>query len=171
MTETTTPVSSYLTGAVNFENGTLKELVVFRTGPLEPELEAMGYMEESYVASVETVIKDLKGGAEFGASFDGAPVLYPLEIVIREGKETLEVADVGQPEEFRTLRGLPAITTEEEQAWILVFYDRYQELGQGRVAYGELSDVSRKSYATHGDKDPAAAAREVFQEKHAQDLA
>lgn len=93
MTETTTSASNYLTGAARFENGVLKDLVVYCIDPLTPELEAVGFMEEDYVASAEGVIGDIKAGAKFSARFDGSPQLYPLEVVTRDGKETLEVSD------------------------------------------------------------------------------
>lgn len=157
--------SNYLTGAALFEDGALKELVVYCIDPVPGELEEMGYLEEDYVASVEIVIDYIKGGDIVSASFRGATESYPLEIVTRAGQETLEIADVGQPEQFKTLRNLPGIPTSQEQAWVLVFYEAYKELGQGRVDYQELSDVSWGSYAEHGTKDPAAAAAEVFKRR------
>lgn len=99
--------TAYLTGAVTFKDGFVDELVIYPLGPPDPELEAVGHMQEDYLEDASRVISDIKEGHMFGASFHGAPKLYPLEIVMRDGRETLEIADIGQPAEFKTLRNLP----------------------------------------------------------------
>ncbi|MGC1176343.1 hypothetical protein [Polaromonas sp.] len=97
----------YLTGAARFNDGFVDQLVVYCCDPLSPELEATGYMKHDYIVDAASVISDIKEGHKFAARFDGSPKLYLLEIVVREGRETLEVANVGQPAEFNALSKLP----------------------------------------------------------------
>jgi hypothetical protein len=163
MTQETRILSNYLTGAARFEAGFLEELVIYRLGPPDPELEAVGFMEESYEASASDVIDKIKHGDKVSARFDGSKELYPLEVVIRHGRETLEVRDIGQPAQFKSLHNLSAFTAPEKQAWVLVFYDAYKALTQDKLGYMVLSYVSWGAYADHGHGDPAAAARIVFE--------
>ncbi len=162
MTEETREGANYVTGSARFENGVLEELVVYCIDPLPPELEDVGYMEQNYEAPAAGVIEDLKKGAKFFARFDGSRDLFPLEIVTRNDKETLEVRDIGQAAQFKSLHNLPTFTAPEKQAWVLVFYDTYKALTQEKLGYQVLSYVSWGAYADHGHKDPAAAAREVY---------
>ncbi|UUZ68062.1 hypothetical protein LP416_27745 [Polaromonas sp. P2-4] len=100
-------MANYLTGAVRYKDGVLDELVVFCSDPLSPELEAVGYMEQDFIAPAQGVIEDIKAGDKFFASFRGAEKLYPIEIVSHDGKETLDVVQQGQPEAYSSLRRLP----------------------------------------------------------------
>ena len=169
MTETATNTSNYLTGAARFENGFLEELVVYCIDPLSPELEEVGYMEQNYEAAASGIVDDIKKGDRFFARFAGSPDLFPLEIVTRHGKETLEVRDIGQAPQFKSLHNLPAFTAPEKQAWVLVFYDAYKALTKEKLGYQVLSYVSWGAYADHGHKDPTLAAREVF-ESHSSEI-
>lgn len=163
MTEEARKASNYLTGSARFENGILEELVIYCIDPLTPELEAVGFMEQDYEAAASGIVEDIKKGANFFARFDGCKDLFPLEIVTRHGRETLEVKDVGQTTHFKSLHNLPTFTPPEKQAWVLVFYDEYKALTQEKLGYQVLSYVSWGAYADYGHKDPAAAAREVFE--------
>jgi hypothetical protein len=167
MTEEAPQASNYLTGSARFENGFLEELVIYCMDPLTPELEAVGFMEQSYEALASRVVEDIKRGDKFFARFDGSRELYPLEVVTRHGRETLEVKDVGQPAEFKSLHNLPTFTAPEKQEWVLVFYDTYKALTQEKLGYQILSYLSWGAYADHGHKDPAAAARDVFDATYA----
>lgn len=162
MTEETRVGANYLTGSARFENGVLEELVVYCIDPLSPELEEVGYMEQNYEAAASGVVEDIKKGDKFFARFDGSRDLFPLEIVTRHGKETLEVRDIGQAAQFKSLHNLPPFTAPEKQAWVLVFYDAYKALTQEKLGYQVLSYVSWGAYADYGHKDPAAAAQELF---------
>lgn len=110
---------------------------------------------------------DIKKGDNFFARFDGSKDLYPLDVITRLGRETLEVRDVGQPAHFRTLHNLPTFTSPEKQAWVLVFCDEYKALTEDKLGYMVLSYVSWGAYADHGHGDPAAAARIVFESQRA----
>jgi hypothetical protein len=99
-------MAEYLTGAVRFNGGELEEVVIYPIEP-DPELEALGHLQMDYIVDAHEVIKGIKKGDVYHASFSGTGKLYRLEIVSRDGKETLEIADVGQPQEFKTLRNLP----------------------------------------------------------------
>lgn len=97
----------YLTGAARFKDGFVDELAVYPLLAESPELEAVGHMVQDYVESASTIISQIKEGYRFAAMFDGSDRQFLVEIVMREGRESLEVADVGQPAEFKTLRNLP----------------------------------------------------------------
>jgi hypothetical protein len=99
-------MAKYFTGAVRFKDGEADELAIYPMDP-DPELEAMGGMQEDYIVDAAEVVAGIKNGDVYLASFRGATVMYPVEVVTRNGKETLEVADVGQPAGFKTLRNLP----------------------------------------------------------------
>ncbi|UUZ66378.1 hypothetical protein LP417_35855 (plasmid) [Polaromonas sp. P1-6] len=100
-------MANYLTGATRYKDGELDELAIYCIDPLSPELEAVGYMEQGFIGTAEGVIEDIKSGDNFFASFRGTDKLYPIEVVTRGGKETLEVANVGQPAQFSSLKNLP----------------------------------------------------------------
>lgn len=100
-------MANYLCGEARYEGADLVEMAVFPLDP-DPELEAVGHMQEAYLLSAEEIVEGVKAGNFYFASYRGAPKPYQIEVVVRNGKETLEVADAGQPEEFRTLRNLPA---------------------------------------------------------------
>lgn len=99
-------MANYLIGEARFTEGRLDELAVFPLDP-DPELEAAGHMQMTYVVGVDEVINSIKKGNSYVASFRDAKATYPIAVIVRDGKETLEVADVGQAAEFRTLRNLP----------------------------------------------------------------
>jgi hypothetical protein len=100
-------MANYLTGAVRYKEGKLHELAVYCFDPLSAEEEAYGLMRQDFIASAQGVVKDIKAGDLFFARFKTAPKMYLIEIVMRDGEETLEVADAGQPAEFKILRNLP----------------------------------------------------------------
>lgn len=162
MTEEARKASNYLTGSARFENGFLEELVIYCIDPLTPELEEVGFMEQNYEAEASGIVEDIKKGDNFFARFDGCKDLLPLEVVIRHGRETLEVKDVGQPAHFKSLHNLPTFTAPEKQAWVLVFYDAYKGLIQDKLGYPVLGYIAWGAYADYGHMDPAAAARELF---------
>lgn len=99
-------MAKYLTGAVRFKDGEPNELAVYPMEP-DPELEALGHMQMDYIADAQEVVEDIKRGDAYFARFQGTGTLYQLEVVTRNGKETLEIVDAGQPLEFKTLRNLP----------------------------------------------------------------
>ncbi len=103
---TTEPTSNWITGAVTFKGEFVDELAVYCID-IEPELEALGHMRQDYIASAAAVIYDIKAGASFKVIFRGTEEQYPLEVIQSGGIETLEVAEVGQPSGFKTLRNLP----------------------------------------------------------------
>lgn len=156
-------MANYLTGAVRYKDGVLDELVVFCTDPLSPELEAVGYMEQDFIATAQGVIEDIKAGDKFFASFRGADKLYPVEIVSRDdGKETLEVVQQGQPEAYASLRRLPAPGTAESDAWAQKFYEEFMRLSQGSVGTLHAAHLAHDMYVEHGNRDPVEAAREIY---------
>jgi hypothetical protein len=163
MTEEARRSANYLTGSACFENGFVEELVIYCIDPLTPEAEEEGYLHENFVATASGIIEDIKKGDNFFARFAGSTKLFPVEIVVRHGKETLEVQDVGQAAEFKSLHNLPVFTSPEKQAWVQAFYDHYQALTKDKLGYMVPSYVSWGAYADHGHGDPGAAARLVFE--------
>jgi hypothetical protein len=99
-------MASYFTGAVRFKDGQPDEFAVFPMD-IDTELEDLGHMQMDYVVEAEEVVKGIKNGDMYFASFAATMKLYLIEIVICNGRESLEIADSGQPAEFRTLRNLP----------------------------------------------------------------
>jgi hypothetical protein len=101
-------MANYQTAAALYEAGVLKELVLFCSDEPDEEMQAAGMLHWDFVAPVEQVVQIVKAGGRLSAWFkEGAEsVSFPVEIVTLDGHETLEVANVGQPAEFRQLRNL-----------------------------------------------------------------
>ena len=159
--------SNYLTGAASYEDDRLVELVMYCYDPPTPEMEAIGFMEQDYIASVDAVIANLKDGATLVARFvdreDGEQHAYPVEIVTVDGKETLEIVQVGQPEKHRSLRNLGEPGNAESNGWRQKFYDEFLRLTKGSVGMMEASYLAADMYDENPTKDPIELAREYYE--------
>lgn len=154
-------MANYLTGEATYVNGRLQELAIWCTDEPDEEMKAMGVLYETYVETAERVVEYLDAGSTLVASFrDGDPI--PVAVVVIDGQKTLEVVQIGQPAERNSLRKLGPVTTEAMNTWYCKFYDAYKARSDESADLLAMSNLAYDSYPEYGHKDPAVAAREVF---------
>jgi hypothetical protein len=159
-------MANYLTGEATYVDGWLDEMAICCIDEPDEEMTRLGILHETYVDTAERVIESLDAGSTLAASFrQGDPI--PVAVVVIAGRKTLEVVQMGQPAERRSLRNLPPVTTEAKNAWCQKFYDAFRALNDEAAAMLPMSNLAYDSYAEHGHKDPAAVARELFDSKTA----
>ena len=95
-------MSTFTIHQAKFQDGRLNEVVILCRDEPEPPV----FFYEETVMSVEQVIESLLHGdliyAQWGEN------CFPLELLrLGNGDETIEVAQLGQPAEYRTLANLP----------------------------------------------------------------
>lgn len=159
-------MANYLTGEATYVDGWLEELAIWCMDEPDEEMKAMGVLYETYVETAGQVIQYLDAGSTLVASFRyGDPI--PVAVVVVDGRKTLEVVQMGQPAECSSLRNLQPVTTEAKNIWCTKFYQEFQRLSDEDAPMLAMSNLAYDSYAEHGHKDPAVAAREVFESKAA----
>ncbi|MDP2034179.1 MAG: hypothetical protein Q8K29_12275 [Polaromonas sp.] len=100
-------MSNYLTGEATFHNDKLVELSIFCLDEPSDDMKEAGCLYDAYGERPEVIIDWLKSGDTLVAAFTWENRV-PVEIVIINGVETLEVVQQGQPAEFDSLRKLPS---------------------------------------------------------------